>query len=859
MIILIIVAYLGGMFIRTSVAAADQHDLRVDEVPSDLSIEELYETESQYWVVLVLDIHIGEAHLYSLDKAGAGPKKYRPVERVSGIPGSIEAMCGTNETLWLGTSKGELYELAPTGNPMRSLQFDPTIQIKALYLDGSTLWIGTEEGIRGGLYRWELGSAEHPKVSEFPSKVKAIARSNLSRPMSDAAAPPTDPLYVGTDRGLYRWRENSQTQGPLSGFGDQPIMALWWSDAGLWIGTKTELYRFSVGTENPIKVLDVDVRSLFGTSSQISIGSTRGLYQVRGGATPWKPPIIPDSGFKSTRSPGEDISIDWAIGDCAWRTTPNRILQRVIVTDSSGRMMSNTVVNGDACTRDRFNSTVRGGIGSEGRYHVSVEATDLNGITGTVELYSLSISSAPSGWLIGIFGLISGVALDLTVFIILLYKARRSKKAFDILTGPFIGKPFAYFGFAILHWTRARLWVFERYYQELKNDYDTERQFIPRKLERLDWALSGSRADPPLTTDSLSRELAERSPHVCVVGNPGSGKTEMVYSLLYRYFQEGTLDRSWRRYGFIPIVIRVRDSEPMPIDRLATIALSTRGFTFNDGEFTGRLIQLGGFLIILDGLNEGRLDDQLRKYDKPKSLRLLMTSQTSLSSTDVVHYKLPDVSDSLSKELLKVLIVDNAKKKRAEEVSPKLLEEVHSGYEIRLIAELIDGGQELPVYQLELFRLVADHAFVKASRVPRQAVCEMALSLWQTGQRAFTATGALLMSDLEALATTKILVQQRDRFEFCHDQMRDYLAACYWTEYSPSWAATFNNLRQPQIWNSVNKTDQQQVFGFLARLLADDDLRKLATFAVEEIELRVQLLSALKLEADRRGKSLQIS
>ncbi|HST22483.1 MAG TPA: hypothetical protein VLR90_15265, partial [Blastocatellia bacterium] len=241
-----------------------------------------------------------------------------------------------------------------------------------------------------------------------------------------------------------------------------------------------------------------------------------------------------------------------------------------------------------------------------------------------------------------------------------------------------------------------------------------------------------------------------------------------------------------------------------------------------------------------------------------RSVRILLTSQTPLDATSITHYELPEFTPTFSEKLLKVLIKDPQKKLRVSEIAPELLCEIRSGYDVRLIADLIDENKPVPSQRIELFEAVTGNAFKPSRKIPQSRVCAVAWNLWKSASRSFSSDRALTPQHLLALKNDNIVVPREGNFEFCHDQMRDYLAACWAVRHAPSIQVTLETLNDQAIWKSLTPAEQRPVFDFLAKMVSDDDLKSLARFAADDINYRVALFAAAKDESQERGKPLEI-
>src|SRR5262249_15782403 len=147
------------------------------------------------------------------------------------------------------------------------------------------------------------------------------------------------------------------------------------------------------------------------------------------------------------------------------------------------------------------------------------------------------------------------------------------------------------------------IWVFERYFQNLKRNVESNTEHSHPYVSTSLKPPSGGQ----LLTSDLLDEVGKHT-RVWIHGLPGTGKTEMIHEALRRYSDASSLKLAWKQHGLIPILIPVRDLNGQNIMELARAALMGKGMPFDDAEFFARLLRSGGFLIILDGLNEADLE-----------------------------------------------------------------------------------------------------------------------------------------------------------------------------------------------------------------------------------------------------------
>lgn len=144
--------------------------------------------------------------------------------KTGGEPLSVTAFAEDAQGLWLGTGRG-LYRV--DGDALRPSAL-PDQAVYSLLQDGGVLWIGGE----GKLWRRGVGGVQVYPLPESDLRVGQI----LARP---------DGLWLGTQRGLYRFQPRSGTwDAPHPDLQGHAIESLAGDREGnLWIGTSDRLVR----------------------------------------------------------------------------------------------------------------------------------------------------------------------------------------------------------------------------------------------------------------------------------------------------------------------------------------------------------------------------------------------------------------------------------------------------------------------------------------------------------------------------------------------------------------------------------------------------------------------------------------
>lgn len=747
-----------------------------------------------------------------------------PATDVVGVTGLYKDV--ETATLMIGTANGLLRWVdAPSGRPEPVL---PNVKVYSLYKDRSMLLISLQkvniekEGLiekdsreREGLFRLDNMRAGKPTL--VSKDVMTSFKYFRNGPVLWMGAGPAG------SRGLYRWDSEKEA-------------------------APRRIETINTGT----------VHDFLQGGKTLWICAERGLFRLEGLETGWDAKLKITSEFPDILYTDNNLLIRWEIGNYGWRTTPEEVRTRVVVKGEAGEVR---LEGAEATGRNEFTLPPL----PKGKYTIKIQAIDLHGEESTspeidLQVYS-SLDDVITSWAKWI-GLVVGVTYsvaNILAFITLLVLSRWSRQAFEIFTRKSVRVFSIYFGFVLYHSSTIRVWVFERYYDELKEEFNEERPYVPQEIR--------TPGGDVIQSADLPKGLAS-TPHILVQGEPGTGKTELLKHVLKDYCSHPTLREAYKRHGFIPIMIPLREfgnptdpGDHTTIPNLAQAALRGKGMWFSDSDFLEGLIDREDFLIILDGLNEVNIDKQIIRFAATTGdVKLLMTSQTALpESKEVQTYHLSTFTPDFAKALLAAFIQPDQAARVDEETPEGFWNDIKSGYDVRLIQNLINAGHRVPSNRLELYAATTDYASTKFSgNYPFYVLYERAWNMWKEKTRRFEPDAELPDTLINPLVEARILVARGDQYEFRHDLMRGYLAACWLVREAVSVDVTEERLGEEEVWE-LSYSEQKLVFPFLAEMISTEkDLEQVAQFASDDVTRRMCLLAECQRAAKTKGWSVRI-
>ncbi len=809
-----------------------------------------------------------------------------------------------SNTLLLGVAENGLYRWddVTQGRPERVEVGVAFGSVSNIYRVGSTLLIDAEKG----LYRWNDELKGKPEIVDEEDSNRLDQEMSIFEFIQVGST-----LLLITPEALYRW--NDMTNGKLERVDARKDMGMPTSlkrlgNTSLY-GTENGLYRWddvTRGRPEPVNLgLELwDINASQQVGSTLFIGTTAGLLRIDGVGIKWDAKIGVDE-LSGPYFSDSHVPVHWKVGNYERRATPQTVLVRVLVKDKNGEIDKDAT--GTPLPLEGWE--VAGGENSfstpkllPGTYSLTLRAVDLTGNTSDHEPIYFTVYSSPAQVMLvwGRYVALTYTGISVLVFLALFFGARKSKRCFEILADPVTRKAGIYFGFALRYLTPVRIWVFERYYDKLKKDWPSNDSYVPYYLIPHTDKSDGKPADLIESTNII--KCLRNENRILIVGGPGTGKTALVKNLIQTYCEQPSLRAAWKRYGFIPIWVNLRElasSSDMSVIELVRSALEGQEVKFDEKDlFFELLLRNGGFLIILDGLNEVNIDSAVNKFAATMpSVKLLLTSQTDLVSDSFKRYRLPFFDPHFAKTLLRKFIGGELANKAIQEV-PELWPGIKCGYDVRLIEQIVKTQEtkkqesppqttktlksdrtkpplfdtqdsKLPKNRLELYKAMVKLSDTKYEKekietraFPWAVVCERAWNMWRDRQRRFQPDENLTDTDVKHLDDTNIVVKRSNGYEFSHDLMRAFLSALWCARYTHSIDLIIEQRLKgneaAKVW-TLSPDDQTPTFSFLTELIENqEDLQQIAQFATEKVSERQQLMIAAQEAAKKKSWPIQV-
>jgi len=375
----------------------------------------------------------------------------------------------------------------------------------------------------------------------------------------------------------------------------------------------------------------------------------------------------------------------------------------------------------------------------------------------------------------------------------------------DLLMNPFVRK-YGSFGLVPLVMTvlpPVRRHVLRRYFGGICRDEDLTR-------------LQQSYVVP--TEDFLPEEFGGRlNDHtpVLLLGSSGIGKTSFFRYLTSCYAKR---NRKLRPHNIVPVFVSLARYQGVEPAEMLHAQLERYG-RLTDKKLTDWFLQQGGFLFLLDGLNE--VDDHTRQVinrfvdrSRNSSYFCLSSQQSYQEYAWLETVKLA----SLNREKIQALLKQQLGEEQAATVIGQLTPETYEIYtipqDLQIAITLIMQGKTLPRSRRELYSESLAPVFqdwIEAGQADfPDLLTSRAYEMLSTHDPFFDQPNSPLPADLtDKLLEKKVLIKRGDRLLFQHDLVRAYLSSRHFV----------------QQWNAMSIGTDSHVTSKWDALLAKSELK----------------------------------
>ena len=417
------------------------------------------------------------------------------------------------------------------------------------------------------------------------------------------------------------------------------------------------------------------------------------------------------------------------------------------------------------------------------------------------------------------------------------------------------------------HWRGAQLWLLDLYVQQ-------RRKVLPEKASPF---LSLPLRGPAGCITDSNAVLAHlgSSRHVWVQGSAGMGKTAIFLHLRQSHFgaSEKNAYTIFRRDRYVLVPIEARRFPEAAFEEKSASGwvvscvlsvLSEGGLTFEDRSLVHAMLSKGTLALAIDGLNEvGRGPAVAAFAAEFPAAPLFVTSQEPGEAPFAV-WRLPRTISEHVNGLLGIYLGQNRGEVLAKYLrSTGLFEHLRSGYDVRLVIDLAEAspeGADLPRDRIGLYRAAVaagwpdgDTRLELLEAAAWKLISERGPNEDKRRLKPDSDAPKDLLEQLEAARersgrSIRLIRAAPPGYEFVHDQMNAYLAACWLTD-RPTTSVICDLLTETNAWRDSLET-QRTLWGFVAALLDRSRLETLWIFAGDD-DRRAVLGRALAERAER--------
>jgi hypothetical protein len=433
------------------------------------------------------------------------------------------------------------------------------------------------------------------------------------------------------------------------------------------------------------------------------------------------------------------------------------------------------------------------------------------------------------------------------------------------------------------HWQRAQLWLLDLYVHRAQRApksgkiretlEDNPNPFLALPLT----ARNGERFD----SNAVLKRLV-RASRLWIQGSAGMGKTAIFLHLRQVHFGEAATSAFalFRRDGYVLVPIEARRFPEIPFSEqggpsswvvgCVRSILSAGGLSFTNQALLRAMLTKGTLAIAIDGLNEVAREQAVMAFaaEFPEA-PIFVTSQEAGEAPFEV-WRLPETICEQVDGLMELYLGEKRGKELAKRTRDAgLFPHLRSGYDVRLVIHLSESAakdEKLPLDRLDLYRAAVAAAGPENDEKREQLEAAAWKLIAERGpnedkRRMIPDKDAPrdLLAHLEAVrerskSKIRLIRLSPPGYEFVHDQMNSYLAAC-WFVGRPTVSVMKDLLSATKVWQEGLET-QRTLWNFVAEMgLSETTLQELWVFAGDD-DRRAILAVALVRQAERKGWTL---
>ena len=304
------------------------------------------------------------------------------------------------------------------------------------------------------------------------------------------------------------------------------------------------------------------------------------------------------------------------------------------------------------------------------------------------------------------------VAVMLALMNVMLFGlARRSSWAWRLATDDGLSTSVLRAATVILsHVPLAQLWILDLYFQRIRARTPARRPFLPLPL-------TGNNGNLCPSPEAVAPPWKDR--RVWIQGSSGMGKTALFREITESHFREHeTAFAAYAAWKCIIVAFAARDfagsgedkDDPAWVVEAVRATLSGEGLTFANKALLERFLESGTLGIAIDGLNEVDRTKSVSAFRMRFSEAPIFVTSQEKGEPPFDTWQLPDNIRDFTSDLLRLYLTGQQADDVMQRITASgLRDAIRSGYDVRLIIDLVrSGGEhaELPADRIGLYAAV---------------------------------------------------------------------------------------------------------------------------------------------------------
>lgn len=298
-----------------------------------------------------------------------------------------------------------------------------------------------------------------------------------------------------------------------------------------------------------------------------------------------------------------------------------------------------------------------------------------------------------------------------------------------------------------------------------------------------------------LLPENIGTDLVKKR-KLLFIGPSGIGKTCFFKYLTFRHARKKNLKQELLPKQVIPVFLPLERFHDMPVEQMFHARLERFGL-ITDDKLSTLFLKQGGFLVLIDGLNE--VDEKTRRRviafieTYGSANYICASSQEAYEFTWIDRIDLSPLGEEKIQEILRRRLGAEMAESTIRQFEGATFELYSVPQDLDFAIELVEQGKPLPQSRPELYDAMLApilDSWIQAGQTDYPPLLyNRAYEMLKTRSISFEEAALLPTEVRDPLVERKLLVRRGDRYQFRHDLVKAYLAAKY---FAPKWSQLFS-------------------------------------------------------------------